>query len=63
MSPILEKSGRLLKLEAVTKQDSGEYVCVISNLNDQSLNFTFQLTVLGKYTYVVELDPKSANSL
>ena len=42
-----KKSGRSLKIEAITKQDSGEYICVISNLNDKSLNFTFQLTVLG----------------
>ncbi len=51
IQPILEKSGRTLKLEAITKQDSGEYMCVISNLNDESLNYTFQLTVLGKYIF------------
>jgi hypothetical protein len=49
VQPKLEKSGRSLKLEAITKQDSGEYICVITDLNDQSLNFTFQLNVLGKY--------------
>ncbi|XP_046657759.1 fibroblast growth factor receptor 1-like [Daphnia pulicaria] len=53
VQPKLEKSGRSLKLEAITKQDSGEYICVITDLNDQSLNFTFQLNVLD-----VPLKPK-----
>ena len=48
--PITEKSGRSLKLETIAKQDSGEYICVMSNLKGKSLNFTFQLTVLGNYT-------------
>ena len=48
--PITEKSGRSLKLETIAKQDSGEYICVMSNLKGKSLNFTFQLSVLGNYT-------------
>jgi hypothetical protein len=48
--PITEKSGRSLTLETISKQDSGEYICVMLNLKGKSLNFTFQLTVLGNYT-------------
>lgn len=37
----------LLKIQAITKKDSGEYMCVTSNIL-RSENFTFHLTVLRK---------------
>ncbi|XP_057381297.1 fibroblast growth factor receptor 1-like isoform X2 [Daphnia carinata] len=37
----------LLKIQAITKKDSGEYECVVSNSHG-SVNFAFHLTVLRK---------------